>query len=87
VNYERLWHPVAEEKQKAGRSGARWFLPESALQLRVRRAVLRMANLPVINRYVAAILAGKSTSLIKNLRQSGGSPRLTGAELSQGGAS
>jgi 2-polyprenyl-6-methoxyphenol hydroxylase-like FAD-dependent oxidoreductase len=87
VNYERLWRPVAEEKQKAGRSGARWFLPESALQLRVRRAVLRMANLPVINRYVAAILAGKSTSLIKNLRQSGGSPRLTGAELSQGGAS
>jgi 2-polyprenyl-6-methoxyphenol hydroxylase-like FAD-dependent oxidoreductase len=86
VNYERLWRPVAEEKQKAGRSGARWFLPESALQLRVRRAVLRMANLPVINRYVAAILAGKSTSLIKNLRQSGGSQRLTGAELSQGGA-
>ncbi|HEX2299614.1 MAG TPA: FAD-dependent monooxygenase [Pseudonocardiaceae bacterium] len=67
LDYERLWRPVAEEKQRAGRAGARWFLPETVVQLRVRRAVLRLAGLPVINRYVAAILAGKSTALIKNL--------------------
>lgn len=85
VKYERLWRPVAEEKQKAGRGAARWFLPASALQLRVRRAVLRTANLPVIDRYVAAILAGKSTALITNLRRDGGSPRPTGAELGRGG--
>lgn len=87
VTYERLWRPVAEEKQKVGRSGARWFCPESALQLRIRRATLRMARLPVLDRYVAALLAGKSTALIKNLRQASGSPQLTGAELSQGGTS
>lgn len=70
--YERLWRPVAEEKQRVGRSGARWFLPSSALQLAVRRAVLRMARLPIVDRYVAAALSGKSTALIKNLRQGTG---------------
>ncbi|UQA92207.1 FAD-dependent monooxygenase [Streptomyces halobius] len=64
AEYERLFRPVTEERQKAGRTSARWFLPESALQLRVRRAALRMARLPMINRYVAATLAGRSTALI-----------------------
>lgn len=67
VEYERWWRPVAEEKQKVGRAGARWFLPASALQLRIRRAALRMLRLPIIDRYGAAILAGKSTALITNL--------------------
>lgn len=80
VSYERLWRPVAEEKQRVGRSGARWFLPASALQLRIRRAVLRTARLPVIDHYVAAILAGKSTALIRHLHQAGHSPHLTGTE-------
>jgi len=69
ADYERLWRPVAEEKQKTGRAGIRWFLPESPPQLRIRRAALRAARLPVINRYVAAMLAGKSTALITNLRR------------------
>ncbi|WP_158554124.1 hypothetical protein [Micromonospora deserti] len=43
-----------------------------------------MARLPIINRYVAASLAGKSTALITNLRQAGDSPQLTGTEPSQG---
>jgi 2-polyprenyl-6-methoxyphenol hydroxylase-like FAD-dependent oxidoreductase len=86
ARYEALWRPVAEEKQKAGRRAARWFLPASALELRMRRAVLRMADLPVIDRYLAAVLAGKSTALIKNLRRTSGSPQPTGAELSQRGA-
>ncbi|MGH3622859.1 MAG: FAD-dependent monooxygenase [Sciscionella sp.] len=87
VEHERLWRPVAEEKQQVGRSGARWFLPESALQLRIRRAVLRLTRLPGINRYVAAALTGKSTALIPNLRQAGDSGQRTGAEPSQGGHS
>jgi 2-polyprenyl-6-methoxyphenol hydroxylase-like FAD-dependent oxidoreductase len=74
ADYERLWRPVAEEKQKTGRGAARWFLPESALRLRIRRATLRLAWLPVINRFVGATLAGKSTALIKDLREVGGSP-------------
>lgn len=84
AEYERLWRPVAEEKQKTGRGAARWFLPDSALELRIRRAALRLAWLPVVNRFVGATLAGKSTALIKNLHEVGGSsageltPRPTG---------
>jgi 2-polyprenyl-6-methoxyphenol hydroxylase-like FAD-dependent oxidoreductase len=74
ADYERLWRPVAEEKQKTGRGAARWFLPDSALQLRIRRAALRLAWLPVINRFVGATLAGKSTALIKNLQGSAARP-------------
>jgi 2-polyprenyl-6-methoxyphenol hydroxylase-like FAD-dependent oxidoreductase len=73
ADYERLWRPVAEEKQKTGRGAAQWFLPESALQLLIRRAALRFARLPVMNRFVGATLAGKSTALIKNLHEVGGS--------------
>ncbi|MDQ3886989.1 MAG: FAD-dependent monooxygenase [Actinomycetota bacterium] len=83
LTYETLWRPVVEDKQQAGRAAARWFLPTSVLQLRIRRAALRMMRLPVINRYVAAILAGKSTALITNLHQAGGAPQPTGAEPSR----
>ena len=67
AGYERLWRPVAEEKQRTGRDGARRFLPASQTQLRIRRAALRAARLPLIDRYVAGTLAGKSTALITNL--------------------
>jgi 2-polyprenyl-6-methoxyphenol hydroxylase-like FAD-dependent oxidoreductase len=69
MNYERLWRPVVEEKQETGRSAARWFLPESQFVQRIRRAALRLARLPVINRYVGAALAGKPSALIRNLRK------------------
>jgi 2-polyprenyl-6-methoxyphenol hydroxylase-like FAD-dependent oxidoreductase len=72
--YERLWRPVAEEKQKTGRAAARWFLPESAVQLWARRIALRAAaGLPLVNRYVGATLAGKSIALVRNLRSVGDS--------------
>ncbi|GAB3505743.1 FAD-dependent monooxygenase [Amycolatopsis cihanbeyliensis] len=61
AEYERLWRPVAEDKQRTGRATARWFLPASALELRLRRLVLRMARLPVLDRYLAKLLAGKPT--------------------------
>lgn len=76
ARYEKLWRPVAEEKQKVARASARWFLPASAAQLRMRRAALRMARLPVIDRHVAGLMTGKSTALIRNLHQAG-SPQLT----------
>jgi 2-polyprenyl-6-methoxyphenol hydroxylase-like FAD-dependent oxidoreductase len=79
AEYERLWRPVAEDKQRVGRAGARWFLPETAMQLRLRRAVLRMARLPVIDRSVAASLTGKPTTLISSLRQGGPSSAEVGA--------
>ncbi|RSD13596.1 FAD-dependent monooxygenase [Amycolatopsis eburnea] len=70
TEYERLMRPVAEEKQAVARRSARWFLPESPLQLGIRRAALRLSRLPVVDRYVAAVLAGKSTAVVTNLRRS-----------------
>ncbi len=45
AEYERLWRPVAEEKQMTGRGAARWFLPESRLQQLIPqgRAAARVA--------------------------------------------
>jgi hypothetical protein len=37
------------------------------MQLRLRRTALRFMRLPVVNRYVAAVVGGKSTAVIKNL--------------------
>ena len=70
TEYERLMRPVVEEKQGVARRSARWFLPESPLQLGIRRAALRLARLPVLDRYIAAVLAGKSTAVVTNLRRS-----------------
>ena len=75
AEYERLWRPVAEEKQRTGRAGVSWFLPESTLRLLIRRFALRAARLPVVDRYVAATVAGKSTGLIKNLGAAEAVPR------------
>lgn len=69
--YERMWRPVAEEKQKVGRSGARWFLPASTRQLFLRRMVLRAARLPFIDRVISEALAGKSSALIVDLHRAG----------------
>ncbi|MFB6726037.1 FAD-dependent oxidoreductase [Kribbella sp. NPDC056345] len=62
--YERVWRPIAEEKQKVGRSAARWFLPASRTQLILRRLMLR---LPFARQLLAAALAGKPTTLIREL--------------------
>ena len=66
-HYERLWRPVAEEKQQVARDGIRWFLPHSRAQLRARHILMRLAGLPVIDGYIARALAGKSTALVRQL--------------------
>lgn len=68
ARYERDLRPVVTDKQRVARDGTKWFLPASTRQLRIRRAVLRLARLPVVDRYVAAALAGKSTAVIAKLR-------------------
>jgi 2-polyprenyl-6-methoxyphenol hydroxylase-like FAD-dependent oxidoreductase len=78
--YERLWRPVVAEKQTIGRAGARWSLPETATQLRIRRAALRIARLPGLDRYLAALVVGKPTALITGLHHTGGAPPRTGTE-------
>lgn len=66
--YETLLRPVTTEKQRTARSGARWFLPSTTTQLRVRRAALALARLPGVDRFVAGAVAGKSSALVTNLR-------------------
>lgn len=66
--YERLWRPIAEEKQLTGRKAARWFLPHSAAELRMRRVTLALSRLPGMDRILAARIGGKHTALIDQLR-------------------
>ncbi|WP_329234981.1 FAD-dependent monooxygenase [Actinoallomurus sp. NBC_01490] len=62
--YERTLRPLATEKQQAARKGTRWFIPATTTQLHVRRAALKLAHVPFIDRYVATALVGKSTAII-----------------------
>lgn len=68
ARYERLWRPVAEEKQLAGRKAARWFLPRSTAALRLRRLMLAMTRVPGVDQLVIGSLAGKQTTVVKQLR-------------------
>jgi 2-polyprenyl-6-methoxyphenol hydroxylase-like FAD-dependent oxidoreductase len=71
ARYEQAMRPVVIEKQQVARSGSRWFLPSTRGRLRVRRTALALARLPVVDRYVAAALIGKSSAVITNLRTTG----------------
>ena len=66
--YEQLWRPVVEEKQRVGRKAARWFLPRSTTELRLRRAMLALSAVPGVNRLIAGSLAGKQTTVVRQLR-------------------
>lgn len=61
--FERRWRPVVEEKQRVGRNAARWFLPRTPAQLRVRRVVLALSGVPGVDRLIAGSLAGKPTTI------------------------
>jgi 2-polyprenyl-6-methoxyphenol hydroxylase-like FAD-dependent oxidoreductase len=76
AGYERLWRPVVEEKQKVGRSAARWFLPDSMWQLRARRVLLHAARLPLMDRLIPAKLAGKPSPLIADLHRASARRRI-----------
>jgi len=66
--YERLWRPVVEEKQEAGRDAAKLFLPTSSSQRWMRRTALRLAGLPMVKRRISARLIGEPTAVIAMLR-------------------
>lgn len=57
-DYERQWRPVAEQKQAAGRATARWFLPRTHAALWVRRAALKLADVPVVSRALGSFFGG-----------------------------
>ena len=71
-HYEQAFRPVAEEKQQAGRQTARWFLPASTLQVRLRRVALALARLPGLDRAVATSIAGKPTAVVSRLARQNG---------------
>ncbi|HEY3692898.1 MAG TPA: FAD-dependent oxidoreductase [Pseudonocardiaceae bacterium] len=70
--YEQLMRPVVEDKQQTARKAARWFCPEAAWQLRVRRVAMKLSNVPGISRLVTATVTGKSATTIKELHAAGG---------------
>jgi 2-polyprenyl-6-methoxyphenol hydroxylase-like FAD-dependent oxidoreductase len=67
ADYEALWRPVVTGIQRSARTGMRWFLPETATQLLIRRVALRLAVLPAVNRLVARAVTGSPTDLVATL--------------------
>ncbi|MEU0490242.1 FAD-dependent monooxygenase [Nocardiopsis sp. NPDC006139] len=65
--YEARWRPVVEERQRAALTGTSWFLPDTALRLRLRRLVLRLSALPGVDRLVASAVSGKPSRVIGDL--------------------
>jgi 2-polyprenyl-6-methoxyphenol hydroxylase-like FAD-dependent oxidoreductase len=68
TEYERLWRPEVESKQRVGRSAARWFLPASKLALTGRRLALHLLRLPFLNRLAPTAVSGKPITLIQTLQ-------------------
>ncbi|MET8147089.1 FAD-dependent monooxygenase [Actinoplanes sp. NPDC049668] len=62
--YEAAVRPLAEQRQRAGRDAARWFVPASARQRAVRRTALRLARLPLVDRMIIRSVAGKPSHII-----------------------
>ncbi|MDJ1134141.1 FAD-dependent monooxygenase [Streptomyces iconiensis] len=85
ARYEQVWRPVVEEKQQVARQGTRWFLPESRTRLWARRAAMRAARVPGVDRLVAGAVTGKPTELAE-LRAAGDAsrtPRAQGRSVSR----
>jgi 2-polyprenyl-6-methoxyphenol hydroxylase-like FAD-dependent oxidoreductase len=62
--YEQIWRPIATDRQEAGRRAARWFLPETQRQVRVRRVALKLSRLPGLDRALVSSIAGKPTTVV-----------------------
>jgi 2-polyprenyl-6-methoxyphenol hydroxylase-like FAD-dependent oxidoreductase len=58
--YERRIMPAIAKKQKAGRGIARWLVPDSALRMAVRDAVLRASASPLGAWLLQRQIAGES---------------------------
>ncbi|MBC3192287.1 FAD-dependent monooxygenase [Pseudonocardia sp. C8] len=83
--YERLWRPVAEEKQRVARAGVQWFLPHSRIRLLARRVLIGLSRVPGLDRYVARGLAGDALCTREWMAGPGPAQPLTGATARPGG--
>lgn len=61
LEFERLWRPVVEAAQTAGRRTASSFLPANRAQRLLRRWTLRASQVPGIDRLVARQIVGRTT--------------------------
>ena len=62
--FEETWRPLVTDRQAVGRRAARWFLPASQRQVLLRRAALKLARLPGLDRVVTTAIAGKPTKIL-----------------------
>ncbi|MEU3985960.1 FAD-dependent monooxygenase [Streptomyces sp. NPDC026672] len=67
AGYERLWRPAVSRRQRFARRTARWFVPATPQQLRLRRLALRLAELPVTGDAVGTALAGRQRPYLRRL--------------------
>ncbi|MFD6948657.1 FAD-dependent oxidoreductase [Nocardiopsis sp. TSRI0078] len=63
--YEQQWRPEVEQRQRAARRTARWFLPPTRARLLLRRAALHTTGLPGVSRLLAGVLTGKPTPAVR----------------------
>jgi 2-polyprenyl-6-methoxyphenol hydroxylase-like FAD-dependent oxidoreductase len=62
--YERTWRPITTDRQEAGRRAARWFLPASQRQVRLRRVALKLSRLPGLDRAIVRTVVGNRTPVV-----------------------
>ncbi|MEW1773164.1 hypothetical protein [Streptomyces sp. NPDC086777] len=67
AGYERLWRPAVNRRQRSARRTARWFVPATPRQLRLRRLALRLADLPVTGDVAGTALAGRQRPYLRQL--------------------
>lgn len=65
--YQMLWQPVVLATQQAGRAGAEWFLPSSRTRIHLRRTMLRLTRVPVLNRLSTQAFIGKTRISLDDL--------------------
>ncbi|TCP53522.1 2-polyprenyl-6-methoxyphenol hydroxylase-like FAD-dependent oxidoreductase [Tamaricihabitans halophyticus] len=66
-HYQRIWQPIVAARQRGARRGIRWFLPESARDVRIRRAGARLAGLPGASTLIRNLVAGWRAPRIDDL--------------------
>ena len=59
--YERRMKPLVDRSQEAGRSMARWFVPDDRVRLLLRDITLRLAGTPIVAALLKRVL-GVGTS-------------------------
>ncbi|OIK28419.1 FAD-dependent monooxygenase [Streptomyces malaysiense] len=67
TGYEHKWRPVVTRAQRTARQAARWFVPESTRDLRLRRLALRSFGLPGARRLAGTAFTGRAGPPLRRL--------------------